>query len=268
VAEAAPGALRPRRVARGPNLTEQVTQALRADILAHPGGTGAPLATEQSMADGYGVSRTVMREALSRLKAEGLVVTRQGLGAFIGNDAGIVPLRIGAIDAGDVAAVLRIAELRVGIEVEATALAAQRRTREDLRELKGALDAMASALRDHDVEAGAAADLRFHRVIYGATRNECFLQFFDFIRQFYRDSLAASRRHSARREASEAQAHEDHAAVYRAILARDADAARAAARELLRNTVARMVEQAGARRAPAATRRGRGALAARSEGRA
>jgi DNA-binding FadR family transcriptional regulator len=188
-----------------------------------------------------------MREALSRLKAQGLVVTRQGLGAFISANRAIHPLRIDAIDSGDVAAVLRIAELRVGIEVEATALAAERRTRDDLRELKAALDEMALALRDGVVEVGAAADFRFHRTIYAAAKNDYFLQFFDFIRQFYRESLELARHHSAQRGAHEKQAHDDHAAVYVAIRDRDVERARTASRALLRNTVARMIAEAGER---------------------
>lgn len=230
------------RIRRAPNLTDQVTDALRADIRANTGGPGSPLPSEQAMATAYGVSRTVMREALSRLKADGLIVSRQGLGAVIAAGSNIRPLRIDAIDRADAAAVMKIAELRAGCEVEATALAAERRTQEDLREMKAALDEMARAVREGDVEAGSAADFRFHQAIYAATGNEYILRFFEFIQQFYRESLTLSRAHSARDKRRESQAHDEHTAVYQAIRARDADRARSAARMLLANTVARMIE--------------------------
>ena len=61
------------QVQRSPNLTDQVTQALRLDLISHPEGPGAPLPSEQAMATGYGVSRTVMHDVLMLAQVNGLV---------------------------------------------------------------------------------------------------------------------------------------------------------------------------------------------------
>lgn len=233
------------RIQRSPNLTEQVTEALKLDIIGNGQAPGTQLPSEQAMAQKYGVSRTVMREAISRLKAEGLLVTRQGLGAFISAGTQTRPFRIDAIDSADAEAVLKIVELRSGFEIEATELAAQRRSRADLRELKDALDDMWRAVKAGDVAAGAAADFKFHRAIYMATGNEYFLAFFDFISQFYQESLQLSRHHSANDRGRESQAHEEHTAVYQAIHDKDIEEARVAARVLLQNTAKRIVVAPG-----------------------
>ena len=72
------------------------------------------------------------------------------------------------------------------------------------------------------------------------------MKFFDFISQFYQESLTLSRQHSAQDKQCESQAHDEHAAVYQAIRMRDVDSARASARILLQNTVARMIDDARA----------------------
>ena len=79
-----------------------------------------------------GVSRTVVREAVAALRAEGLVTTRQGSGAFVAADASRVPFRIDPDGLSSIADVLEVMELRLAIEVEAAALAAERITPERL----------------------------------------------------------------------------------------------------------------------------------------
>src|SRR5690606_20954234 len=99
------------------------------------------LPSEQAMAREFGVSRTVMREAIARLKADGLVVTQQGRGIFVASSSASLPFRLKA-DLEDVAALLKIIELRIGFEVEAAGLAAKRRSSADLKRMRKALDDM------------------------------------------------------------------------------------------------------------------------------
>ena len=79
-----------------------------------------------------GVSRTVVREAVAALRAEGLVTTRQGSGAFVATDASRVPFRIDPEGLSSIGDVLEVMELRLAIEIEAAALAAERITPERL----------------------------------------------------------------------------------------------------------------------------------------
>src|SRR3546814_3274814 len=73
---------RRRRVKRE-SLTTMLVQDLRSMITSRALKPGDRLPTEQEVANAFGVSRTVVREAVARLKAEGLVETRQGVGAFV-----------------------------------------------------------------------------------------------------------------------------------------------------------------------------------------
>ena len=84
-----------RLIAPTSSLTERVAISLREDITQGRYKLGEPLPSEGSMAASFGVSRTVLREAISRLKAEGLVSTRQGLGAFV---ASVRPPQVFRID--------------------------------------------------------------------------------------------------------------------------------------------------------------------------
>jgi GntR family transcriptional repressor for pyruvate dehydrogenase complex len=124
------------------------------------------------------VSRTVVREAVAALKAAKLVQTRQGAGAFVlpapPKSDFFASLGSGAVD--DILAML---ELRLAVEVEAAALAAVRRTDEDLRALDEALE---NIVKGEDF--GISADLQFHRVLAGATKNSYFARFLDFLGEF------------------------------------------------------------------------------------
>ena len=113
-----------------PNLRSGLVDTLIAQIESGDLAPGQRLPTEQAIMTATGVSRTVVREALASLRAKGLITTRQGLGAFVSDDPtprsfSIIPTDLKSIDD-----VLRILELRMGIEVEAAGLAARRRTQE------------------------------------------------------------------------------------------------------------------------------------------
>src|SRR5918994_2581514 len=76
------------------NLTREAVDRLSAEITSGKMEPGARLPTEQEMMSAMGVSRTVVREAVAALRAEGLIVTRQGVGAFVASDAQRAPFRI------------------------------------------------------------------------------------------------------------------------------------------------------------------------------
>src|SRR4029077_20601313 len=120
-----------------PSLAHALVERLGAEILSGRLAPGARLPNEQDLIATTGVSRTVVREAIAALRAEGLVVTRQGAGAFVA-EGSRRPFRIDSADLGSLAEVLGVMELRTGIEVEAAGLDAERAGAADLREIAAA----------------------------------------------------------------------------------------------------------------------------------
>ncbi|NYE22195.1 FadR/GntR family transcriptional regulator [Pigmentiphaga litoralis] len=222
-----------------PNLTDRITQRLMDEITGGQYHVGDVLPPEQAIADRFGVSRTVLREAVSRLKSEGIVSSKQGRGLQVIANAPLSVLRIQA--AGhDTAQILGIVELRRGVEIEAAALAAERRTATDLIDIRAALDAMAEAIATGDVTLGVEADLGFHRAIARATRNDNYILFFDFMAVLLRKNIEVSRRRSSKVSGRGAQAQKEHAKVFAAIEKGDPDMARQFARIHIVNTEARL----------------------------
>ena len=113
---------RPRTLALG--LVDALGDRIRDGRL----GNGDKLPPEAAIMEEFGVSRTVVREAISKLQAGGLVQTRHGVGTFVVGLGDAAPFRIGPEQAATLLDVLATLELRIGIETEAAALASQRRT--------------------------------------------------------------------------------------------------------------------------------------------
>ncbi|MBL8386045.1 MAG: FadR family transcriptional regulator [Burkholderiales bacterium] len=225
-------------VGAAPNLADQVAAALRARVDAGTFDATSRLPTESQLSQQFGVSRTVVREAVSRLKSEGLLLSRQGSGLYVRPGAHVKPLRI-APDAGrSEQAVRHIVELRRAIEGESAALAAERRRRADV-------DAMRTALRDLERavargEDGVAEDVRFHRLVAEASRNPYILSVLAFLGQYLHDATRVTRANEARRIDFAAAVGREHAAILAAIDAGDAAAARRAAARHMDNAKKRI----------------------------
>jgi GntR family transcriptional repressor for pyruvate dehydrogenase complex len=169
--------LRPLRPAR--NLTEEVVARISEEIRKGRLAPGARLPTEQELMKAMGVSRTVVREAVAALRSEGLVTTRQGSGAFVAADASRVPFRIDPEGLSSIADVLEVMELRLAIEIEAAALAAERMTPERLAPIGQALHAIEEAILRG--EGAINEDFAFHRAIAEASCNPRFAELLEFL---------------------------------------------------------------------------------------
>src|SRR5712675_949764 len=119
------------------SLAHELITRLTDDITSGNIPPGARLPTEQELIAATGVSRTVVREAVAALRAEGLVLTRQGVGAFVANVARR-PFRIDLDGLHSLREVLDVMELRTGMEVEAAGLAAERATPVQIRKIDDA----------------------------------------------------------------------------------------------------------------------------------
>jgi DNA-binding FadR family transcriptional regulator len=218
-------------------LAHDLAETLGERIAAGELAPGTRLPTEAAFMDEFSVSRTVVREALSKLQHAGAVQTRHGVGTFVVGppDAGkgfrIAPRHLATLR--DVIAVL---ELRIGIETEAAALAAQRRDETHLRAMRAALTEFAAA-----VEAGRDAvepDLRFHREIARATANPHFTGLMATLgtKIIPRARLGRDDVPDVERVAYLKRVNAEHESIYDAIAAGDVEGARAAMRTHLANS--------------------------------
>ena len=112
-------------------LFEQLAEQIKSGRLA----PGARLPTEHALTRAARVSRTVVREAVAALRAEGLVITRQGVGAFVSAEPTRAPFRIEPERMQSLADILDVMELRLGVEIESAGLAAERASKAQLRPL-------------------------------------------------------------------------------------------------------------------------------------
>jgi GntR family transcriptional repressor for pyruvate dehydrogenase complex len=215
-------------VARLPTLNrvEEVARELVGRIRSGEWQPGTRLPSEQSTADQFGVSRTVVREAIARLKNEGLVVTRQGSGAFV-RDWQTSSLHLGPEISKSLKSVLFIAELRKGIEAEAAALAAERRTHKDLAAIQKAFARVSETARVRGDS--TRADMGFHRAIADASHNPYYAAVLDYLSQFLVQALRVSRGNEALRDDFARQVENEHLDIVDAIRRKDSSAARLAA---------------------------------------
>ncbi len=163
------------------SLTHECVEQLKVQINSGRLDPGSRLPTEQEMIAAMGVSRTVVREAVAALRAEGLVETRQGVGAFVANNARR-PFRIELDGLESIGEVLQVMELRTGVEIEAAGLAAERATAANIRKIAEAYDAIEVAIEAGD--SGIDQDFALHCSIAQATGNPKFLRFLDYLGRF------------------------------------------------------------------------------------
>jgi GntR family transcriptional repressor for pyruvate dehydrogenase complex len=225
-------------VSSGARLSDQVAEQLATEIKQGRLQPGDKLPTEARLVEQFQVSRTVVREAVSRLKSLGLVDSRQGSGVFVNKQLPYAPLNFEAQLAASEEAVIQMVEVRRALEAEVAALAAQRRNAADIRAMAQAVKALDTAVKaGHN---GVEEDMRFHRAIADAARNPFLIQTLEYLGQFLRGVTQVTRANEARRVdfANEVQA--EHLAILQAVQAGDAHAARQAATTHMGNAIVRI----------------------------
>ena len=219
-------------------LADRVTGVLMQKIKEGDIGVNSRLPSEAELAEQFAVSRTVIREAISRLKSEGLVESRQGKGTIVRVSTMATPFRIDPDVTDSLQAVLRVVELRRGLEAEMTALAAERRTDVQNAGIQQALrniDAAVLAGRD-----GVEEDLAFHAAVSAASGNPLYTSLLQFLSQFLRDAIRVGRLNEVSRNEFIGQLKEEHSAIAAAIDRQDAAAGRIAAWQHLENVAIRL----------------------------
>jgi GntR family transcriptional repressor for pyruvate dehydrogenase complex len=223
-------------VTRKPSLPDEVADALRQRLASGEFKPGDRLPTGSELASMFNVSLAVIREAMSRLRHDGIIDTVQGAGAFVTGLDTPRSFRL-AENLGDSDGLRRVFELRQVFEDGAARLAALRATDEQVQQLHAALDEMGAAVEQGTD--GFAADKKFHELIIEMTGNELFRDFFNFLAGKIATSIVAARSNSAIAGVSQ-EAHDEHRAIYEAIAARDPEAAQAAMDTHVRNASRRL----------------------------
>lgn len=221
----------------GIKLAEQVAGRLESEIRAGRLAVGAKLPTEAALVDQFQVSRTVVREAISRLKSLGLVDARQGSGVYV-QPLGIEPLSFDPVPSASREAVIQVVEVRRALEAEVAELAAERRSPADVQAIRAALQALADAVaagRD-----GAEEDVRFHRAIAKASGNPYMIRTLDYLAQFLHGATRVTRANEARRQDFAEAVKQEHQQIVQAIAEGNPAAARAAAALHMKNAQVRI----------------------------
>ncbi|WP_227816467.1 FadR/GntR family transcriptional regulator [Nitrogeniibacter aestuarii] len=225
-------------LARPSQLSETVSQTIEAWIREGQMPAGTRLPTEKMLASDFGVSRAVVREAISRLKADGLVTTRQGAGAFVSDRPSGSSFRLDAPEVDAAQALADIFELRYIVECAAAAMAARRRSDVDLAVMRAALSRMDEALVDW--ADATEADDAFHTAVAAATGNRAVGRFIRFMGGQFFESRVPTWARTGHAKGWARDSQEEHHRLFAAIAARDAQEARAAARAHLVRAASRL----------------------------
>ncbi len=229
------------------SLADDLFRKLHAQIRSGAIGPGERFPTQREIAEQEQVSRTVVREAVARLAAQGLTVSRQGSGVYVAPGARYEAFQVTRDDMSELTEVVKLLEMRLAIETEMASLAAQRRSTDDLDAMRASLAAIATA--GEDVAAAAAADAAFHLAIARATSNNYYQRLIEFfgVRLVPPRTLALADQSDGALQSYSQTIQREHDAILSAIEARDNEGARLAARRHIAGSIDRhssLVEEA------------------------
>ena len=235
------------RVERRPKLSETVVAAIREQLQTGLIQPGQKLPTEGQLTETFGVSRTVIREAIAQLAAAGLVEPRQGAGVFVVEQ---ISTAFGALtsEMGTKNSIaLNVLEVRLAIEIESAGLAAIRRNAAQEAEIQEAYLEFDLLLRNGDPT--GPADLAFHRAIASATNNPFYVEMLDVLgrRAIPCDVTSPWSTETTQSDDYQRGLQREHLAILNAISAGDAEAARHAMRLHLSASQKRYLERLQAR---------------------
>jgi GntR family transcriptional regulator, transcriptional repressor for pyruvate dehydrogenase complex len=222
-------------------LSASIYQRIFELIISGEFAVDSRLPAETELAHRFGASRPVVREALARLRDDGIIVSRRGSGSYVKRRPDTAVLRF--VPVSSIADIQRFFEFRIGLEGAAAALAATRWEDEDLAEIRAAFDYLEACIRESRL--GVDADERFHLAVAKATRNDYHVSVQSSLHPHITFGMNLMRNLSLLRTAERLRLVQDeHHAIVEAIAARDADAAGAAMRAHIDNARHRMFDDA------------------------
>lgn len=218
-------------------IANQLTHLIQTKTL----NAGDRLPSERDLCEQFSVSRPVIREALSRLKSEGLISIKHGVGVFVSARDPREAFKIQDVDIDEKISVTQVMELISTIEIAATKLAASRRTTEDLKQIRKCLLGMEYAIASDRL--GDEEDFEFHQAIMVATHNPYFETLSQHLEHTARRMIRQLRSNTKTRHTNLIEAVQaEHQAIFNAITAGDPQAAERAARDHLENAEKRLIK--------------------------
>lgn len=219
-------------------LSDQVYQQLFEMIVSGEMPVDARLPSEAVLTARFGVSRPIVREALARLREDGLIASRQGSGSYVLRRPDQATVGFGPLNS--IADIQRCYEFRAALEGPAAALAAQRRQPDDIDNLRAALQRLSSAVETGAV--GVEADFEFHMSVVRASKNRFFLTTVESLSPQIGFGIRLARSLSLKVEERLSAVQAEHTAVFEAIVAGDRDAAEQAMVTHIQNARRRVFE--------------------------
>lgn len=226
-----------RRESLSSQLKKQILQKIDDKVYL----PGERIPSESDLCAEFGVSRTVVREAVASLRADGVLKSRQGIGVFVDDAPRLQPFEISPIPDDAVQEILHILELRLSVELEAAAMAAERRSQTQLEQIANALE----KLRAEGSGQSGPMDFDFHLAIARATNNPYFEKFLTFLGPQIIPRLRINAIGSgAQSGAYHDKLQEEHRAILEAIEKQDSAGARDAMRRHLSGSLTRYRQSA------------------------
>ncbi|RFU68128.1 FadR family transcriptional regulator [Peribacillus saganii] len=205
-------------------ISDQVFEQLKDMIKQNVFPPHSKLPSENELAKMFKVSRVPVREALRVLEAGGLIESRQGGGSIVKEIRLVNKLDSMSFELVDIVQVHQLLEMRSIIEKEAAALAAIRRTEEDLESIYQALQAFKTTISDQNI-IGHELDFAYHREIVKAAANPFLLQSMENLEELYRQALLFSLMKNVGAPRKREQVYNEHLLIYEAIERCDGNAA-------------------------------------------
>ena len=221
------------------SLADSVYEQVLAEIVDGVFAENSRLPAEGALAERFGVSRPVVREALARLRDDGLIVSRQGSGSYVTAQPARAVRALAPLSS--ISDMQRCFEFRVGVEGDAAYQAALRRSEADIAQLRTAFAALDDVVRRNAL--GVTEDYNFHLAVCLATHNRFYVGMLEFLRENMVMGINLTRNLSLRRSSERLRLiQSEHAAVVDAIVRGDAEAARLAMRAHIENAKRRVFE--------------------------
>ncbi len=237
------------RIDRPRRLPDEIANSISLAIESGRLRPGDRLPTEQALSEQFGVARTVVREAVSLLKYDGVIQSRRGVGAFVSAVRERNAFRIGPDCFEKRRQLAQLLQLRAGTLSDASALAAAARSERQLDEIAGSLKAMheavsqasGDAISDAQTERRLAAESAFYDTITVASGNEYYVEFAGMIEAKVNDNLRSVALKNARAAEWGLSVLAEHEAVFAALQDQDPEAARAATRHHFEQAARRLI---------------------------
>lgn len=234
------------RIDRPRRLPDEIARSISQAIDTGQLKPGDRLPTEHSLSTQFGVARTVVREAVSLLKYDGVIEAKRGVGAFVSEVGNRSAFRISPACFEKRQRLMQLLQLRTGVQADASALAAMAHRKSALKRIGAFLGEMTAAVEagTKEAEKHLDAEAAFYRAIAEASGNDYYVEFIAMIEKQVDENLRSVAVKNAMASEWGAKVLAEHEAVFEALKARNPEAARTATRTHFERAAKRLADRA------------------------